>query len=278
MKMATLKANFLHQYALDIEELGEEGLHRILEEGRKWDLSQTLQNGGSAVFPHTFLRDCGQQIAPVVHGCLDSGADQILVLGVVHTLTDEIRSFRKKERNGESTQGSAYWGVFQEVKGEYSLVPFKTLWNAEIKRRGIKGPRLIERYPSLVNREPEKLLGIEELERIAKDSVVVMTGDLNHHGAAYNSSLEVGFGEEGIAFARENILRGFEILKEGDYPEYIDHCYSVINDARDVGTVLRYLRGPLSPSILDLHLVDTASNFEGNPTPSWVATALVSLK
>ncbi|QVL57276.1 MAG: hypothetical protein KFB93_07805 [Simkaniaceae bacterium] len=276
--MAAMKEDLLHQYVLDLEKLGDKGLNRLLDEGEKWDLSQTLQDGGSAVFPHTFLSECGHQIAPVVQACLDSGTDQVLVLGVVHTLTDEIRNSRIKERQRESIKDSPYWGVFQEVEGEYSLFPFKILWDAEIKRRGIKRPRLIMRYPCLVNREPEKLLGIEELKRISKDSVVVMTGDLNHNGAAYNSSKMVGFGEEGVCFARENILRSFELLKGGNYSDYLDHCYQSINDARDVASVLRYLCGPMSPSILDLQLVDTALNFEGNPTPSWVATALVGLK
>ena len=214
----------------------------------------------------------------MVHSCLDSGADQILVLGVVHTLTGEIRKAREKERQGENTKESSYWGVFQEIEGEYSLLPFKALWNAEIKRRGIRGPRLIERYPCLVNRKPEKLLGIEELQRIAKDSVVIITGDLNHNGAAYHSSRMIGFGDEGKQFARENILRSFELLKEGNYSNYLEHCYQIINDARDVGTILRYLLGPMTPTILDLEIIDTSMNFEGHPTPSWVATALVSLK
>lgn len=277
MKVAVVKEGFLQKFQRHVAELGEKGLHHILDEGRKWDLSETLQKGGSAIFPHSLLTDCGDQIASVVHGCLDCGADQILVLGVVHVLNEELKRARSKEKKGETTKDSPYWGVFQAIEDEYSLYPFEVLWDAEIKRRGIKGPRLIKRYPSLVNREPEKLLGIEELERIAKDSVIVLTGDLNHNGVAYHTQEIAGFGEDGERFARQNILRGFDLLKEGNYSEYVDHCYQVINDTRDVCSVLRYLRGPMTPSILDLKICDTSISFEGNPEPSWVATALISL-
>ena len=277
MKMPIMKEGFLQKFQRHAAELGEEMLQHILDEGRKWDISETLRKGGSAIFPHSLLRDCGEQIASVIHGCLDSGADQILVLGVVHILNEELKRARIREKMGEKTQDSPYWGVFQAVEDEYSLYPFEVLWDAEIKRRGIKGPRLIKRYPCLVNREPETLLGIEELERIAKDSVIVLTGDLNHNGVAYNTKEIAGFGEGGEQFARQNILRGFGLLKEGNYSGYVDHCYQVINDARDPCSVLRYLRGPMTPSILDLKIFDTSLNFEGNPEPSWVATSLVSL-
>ena len=145
---------------------------------------------------------------------------------------------------------------------------------------GIKGPKLIERYPCLVNRAPEKLLGIEELERIAKDSLVVGTGDLNHHGIAYGTPPELTYdlGEKGEVFARENILKSFQILESGNYSDFFDFGYSTFNDARDVCSILRYLRGPMSAKILDLKLVDTSYNFEGDPNPSWVATSLVELK
>lgn len=277
MKMAQLKEAFLQKFQRHAADLGREGLHRILDEGRKWDISETLKKGGSAVFPHALLKDCGHQIASVVHSCLDSGADQILALGVVHNLNEEIREARIKECKGEETQDSPYWGVFQAVEEEYSLYPFQVLWDAEIKRRGIKGPKLIKRYPCLVNRKPEKLLGIEELKRVARDSVIILTGDLNHNGLAYHTKEIVGFGTEGERFARQSILKGLDLLKDQNYSDYVDHSYQVINDARDGCSVLRYLRGPMTPSILDLKIVDTSINFEGNPEPSWVATSLVSL-
>ncbi len=280
MEMATLRGDLLERYIQEVEELGDAGLYQILDKGRKWDISETLKGGGSVIFPHAYLRKCGDQIAAAVHGCLDSGADQVLALGVVHMTTDEIKRARMREKAGEEISEEPFWGVFQEVDREFSLFPFRTLWNAEIKRRGIKGPRLIERYPCLVNRAPEKLLGIEELERIAKDSLVVGTGDLSHHGIAYGTPPELTYnlGEKGKTFARENIVKCFEILKSGNYSDFFAYGYEIQSDSKDVCSILRYLLGAMSATILDLKLVDTSSNFKEDPSPSWVATSLVELK
>jgi hypothetical protein len=38
------------------------------------------------------------------------------------------------------------------LKNEFSLDLFKILLDFEVKRRGVKSPKLIERYPSLCNR------------------------------------------------------------------------------------------------------------------------------
>ena len=197
---------------------------------------------------------------------------------MVHSLTEEIKKARIKERRGEETKDSPYRGVFQSIENEHSLYPFEILWDAEIKRRGIKGPKLIKRYICLVNREPEKLLGISELEKVAKDSVVVLTGDLIHNGVAYHSKEVLEIGRQAEDFAYQNILSGFDFLRTGNYSDYFTHCYQVLNDARDVCSILRYLRGPMTPSILDLKIVDPSMNFKENPKPSWVATALIRLE
>ncbi len=91
-------------------------------------------------------------------------------------------------------KGSIKYLMREESWRGYSLFLFKTLWNAEIKGRGIKGPKLIERSPCLVNRAPEKLLEIEELKRLAKDFLIVATGNLSHYGIAYNTPRELNSG------------------------------------------------------------------------------------
>lgn len=279
LMMLEVKRGFDEDYYSQGEVLGEKGIHQILDAGRAWDVSETLQNGGSAVFPHTYLSDCGDQIAAVVHGCLDSGADQVLVLGVVHNRWNEkLRDSRLQEMRGEELTDETYWGVFPTFKGEYSLFHFKTLWEAEVKRRGIKAPKLIVRYPCLVNARPERLLGVEELERIAKDAVVVSTGDLVHNGVAYKTDpqLEIGLHSEG--FARDSIHEGFNLLEKGKYREYYHHCIKYRNDAKDTCTVIHHLLGTLKANILDLRLVDTGDLFIDNPSPSWVAASLVTLE
>lgn len=50
-------------------------------------------------------------------------------------------------------------------------------------------PKVIIRYPNLVYGHPESLSGIEELKLLAKESIVVATSDLCHHGTAYGLSV-----------------------------------------------------------------------------------------
>jgi len=279
LMMLEVKRGFDEDYYSQRDVVGEKGVHRILDAGRAWDVSETLRSGGSAVFPHTYLSDCGDQIAAVVHGCLDSGADQVLLLGVVHNRWNEkLRDARLQEMRGEELTDETYWGVFPTFEGEYSLFHFKTLWEAEVKRRGVKPPKLIVRYPCLVNARPECLLGIEELERIAKDAVVVSTGDLVHNGVAYKTDPQLEMGPHSERFTIDSIHEGFNLLEKGKYREYYHHCIKYHNDAKDTCTVIHHLLGPLKANILDLRLVDTGDLFVDNPSPSWVAASLVTLE
>jgi|GEM_PF-1777333 len=279
LMMLEVKRGFDEDYYSQREVLGEEGIHQILDAGRTWDVSETLRNGGSAIFPHACLSDCGDQIAAVVHGCLDSGADQVLVLGVVHNRWNEkLRDARFQEMRGEELTDETYWGVFPTFEGEYSLFHFNTLWEAEIKRRGIKAPKLIVRYPCIVNARPEKLLGIEELQRIAKDAVVVSTGDLVHNGVAYKTDPQFEIGPHSESFTRDAIHEGFDLLENKQYRDYYHHCIRYRNEAKDTCSVIRHLLGPLKAHILDLRLVDTEELFVDNPSPSWVAASLVTLE
>ena len=57
MKMAITKEGFLQKFQRHAAELGEDGLHHILDEGRKWDISETLRKGGvSNISPFSFKR------------------------------------------------------------------------------------------------------------------------------------------------------------------------------------------------------------------------------
>ncbi len=87
-------------YKREHEELGGEGTLRQLEEARKWDFSGTLAAGGVVVFPHAGVHDCGPQIAAAVHAALDSGADKVLVISVLHAFTQESTG---RARNGRAT-------------------------------------------------------------------------------------------------------------------------------------------------------------------------------
>ncbi|MCE5293311.1 MAG: hypothetical protein LLF94_01690 [Chlamydiales bacterium] len=285
-----VKHNAFDEYFNESTVLGESGLHSILDQGKPFakNLAKTLVSGGSAVFPHTYMLECGYQIAAVVHACLDSGADQVVALGVLHPMNETMLEARTKELNGKDISDEPSWGVLgPEVqrddswKREFSLTHFKTLWQTEIKRRGIKAPKLLEFYPSLTNRRPETLPGIKELEKIVKDSIVVATDDMCHHGIAYGVSQDdaIEIGDQAYDFAKKVIDIGFTYLQRGDFARYFDHWMNpqAIGDPTDCAIVLRYLLGNASYNVLDLKLVDLSRLFEENPTPSWVAAALVEI-
>ena len=81
---------------LEIIERGNE----LLE---KTTLVGSLIDGGSAFFPHCYMRQCGDQIAAVAQASLlaaeESGKNQVLVLGVVHLMTEELRAARIKVKD-----------------------------------------------------------------------------------------------------------------------------------------------------------------------------------
>lgn len=270
-------------YRREHEALGEAGTMRQLEEARQWDLSGTLSAGGVVVFPHAGVGDCGHQIAAAVHACLDSGADRVLVISVLHAFNDEMEDARIRVANGADVTQEAYWGIQgtglpgrQEWQHDHALMSFRHFWRAETKRRGIQGPEVIERYPYLAGGKPWLLPGLEEVATIAKDAVIVSTADPFHHGLGYGNTPEESYHphEGGLELARRRIAEGITLLEQGDYWGYNQHCVSAKSDARDAGQLFRYLRGPLHGRILDLTYSD-ASELYRQPPPTWVAAALI---
>lgn len=281
-----MKSHCFDDYKIERERLTAQEVDKMLQSGRRWNVAPALAAGGVAIFPHTYLSVCAAQIACVVQGALDSGADQVVAIGVLHSLPNEFVLARAKEKAYESLSEFPFRGVHGPNlncgtywEDEYSLLSFEFLWNEEIKRRGIKGPKLFIRYPYLINRQPESLPGIKELESLCRDSCVVATSDFCHHGVAYGMPCEsTKTGSQGYEYAKKNIESNLAILREGDYNKYYQHCLEIRSDSFDVGTILRYLRGPLQGSILDLVLGDVSALFEGHPTPSWVACGLIEMK
>lgn len=270
----------------DRQQLGPRGIDAMLERGKQWKLGATLRAGGSIIFPHAGLRDCGHQVAATVQGCLDSDAERVLALGVLHAQNDEMQDARVHVANGADVTKEKYWGIQgpglasrEEWKNEFSMLNFIFLWDEEVKRRGIKPPQLIVRYPYLAGGKPEILPGIDELKTIAKDAVVVTTTDAFHHGIGYEDPPDRALYPEkgGLELARKTISEGMAILGRGDYWGYNQHCVSAKSDGRDVGQVLRYLLGPVQGRIIDLTFSDTIDMYHA-PPPTWVAAALIELK
>lgn len=263
-------------------------IEQFFHQSKKWDLAPTLLKGGSAIFPHTLIRTCGDQVAAVVRGCLDTGAPRVIVLGVLHSLDRaHIIAARKKVLAGDDISGESCWGIFGPLfpgervwENEYSLLNFKFLWDFEVERRNLNNPpELILAYPCLANRDPSKLPNMEQLKSYLPGSVVVLTTDFCHHGKAYGGSDDqnLPISEEAEKYATRTILEGLKIFEKPDYARYIDYSFKTSSDGTDGGQILMHIKGPLKSQILDLRLVDVAHLFENEPTPSWVASALIEM-
>jgi len=278
-----LRADLHRVYQEEHDALDEAAIHHLLEEGRRWDLAPTLEAGGVLVFAHAGVEDCGHQAAAVIHACLDSGAERVLLVCVLHSLSEEMERARVRVAQGSDLAQEPLRGIQgpglegrEEWRWDHSLYTFYLLWEAELARRGIEGPELIVRYPYLAGGKPETLPGIDELIDIAQDAVVISTADSFHHGIGYgdpeDKALHPPLG--GLALARSRIQEGIDLLARGDYWGYNQHCVSAKSDARDAGQVFRYLRGPMTGRILDLTYTDTTDLYNA-PPPSWVAAAMV---
>jgi len=291
MDPGALQDAFISTYAAEYQELGAVGVDAILERGREWNLAPVLSSGGVLTFPHVHIADCGPFTAAVVNACLDSGADTILVLSVLHPFApgaDDARirvQTQKTQPEDEPLRGIFGPGQRENViatwKKDHALYDFRLLLAAEAKRRGIKQPRLIERYPHLTGTRPETLIGIDDLQTIAKSAVLVTTADHCHHGIAYGDSRETAcyYDEKGLAKIRTIVETGVGYLDKGDNLAFMKHCYAVSrSDWRDVGPVVHYLRPSLKTTVIDIVPSDFSKTIYKAPAPSWVAGCLVKLE
>ena len=276
-------------YAREHAELGEAGTLAHLERGRQWRLADTLSGGGLLVFPHAGVHDCGYQIAACVHAALDSGAEHVVVLSVLHAFTAAMEAARVAVAAGEDPARFEFWGVQgpgiagrREWMGDHALISWRHFWAAEVKRRGLAegaAPIVHERYPYLAGGRPQDLPGIDELARLMEDAAVVSTADPFHHGIGYGDAPEAAYNhdEAGLAYAKSMIDAGIRLLERGDYWAYNQHCLEAKSDARDTGQVYRYLRGPMTGEVLDISYTDASALYD-QPKPTWVAGALIEWK
>jgi hypothetical protein len=281
-----LQKDIHEQYARQHVELGDSGTLEHLERARQWDFSGTLRDGGVLVFPHAGVQDCGYQIAACVQACLDSGADKVIVISVLHAFTDAMEQARRRVADRGDASHEEFWGIQgpgidgrQEWTGDHALISWRHFWNAEIKRRNLQNhqiPQVFERYPYLAGGKPELLPGIDDLRELAEDAVIVSTADAFHHGIGYGDAPKDSFypDEQGLARAQNVIEEGMAILEKGDYSDYNQHCVAAKSDARDAGQVFRYLRGAMTGRVIDITYSD-ASELYKQPPPTWVAAALV---
>jgi hypothetical protein len=279
--------DFKARHAEQRSRLTERAIDQLLERGRRWPLGETLKRGGAVIFPHIGIEIGGSHAAASIDGILRCGADTVLVVGVLHALTEELESARRAVADGGAPDHHPAWGIQgpgqpgrEDWRDEFSLDHFLFLWKEAVRRSGKSEPKLVARFPFLAGGKPDRLPGIGELEDlVAGGAVLVATGDLCHHGIGYGDPPGRALSPEprGLEMARELIETGLTLLASGDHPAYQAHSVRSKSDARDVGQVLRHLIGPLHGTIRDLVWEDMASAY-GKPPPTWVAGALVELE
>jgi hypothetical protein len=250
-------------YAREREELGEDGLARLLERAPRVDLPP----GGALVFPHTRLATSGELAAAAARAVVASGRETVLAVGVLH---------RGRERT--PARGLHDERVADE---EFSLDGFVALLDLAARRAGRAPPRVVARYPFLVGTSPRDLPGIAEVEAlVARGAAVVATADPIHHGAGYETPERLAREDPAtLARGRASIERGFGLLAGGDLAAFLDHAATERSDFRDAGPVLAHVlsRGSrtLGVRVEHVSLVDYADVL-GAEEPTWVAGALAS--
>ncbi len=282
----TLRKEINELYARDHDALGDEGTYRMLDEARRWDLSETLGGGGVIAFAHVSVADCGLHVAAAVNAALDTGADTVLAISVLHAFTEEMELARRAVAAGGPPADHPTWGIqgpgldFRgEWEGDHAMRSLRHFWEAETRRRGITDRRLVERYPYLAGGKPGDLPNIDETARLAEDAVIVTTGDQFHHGIAYGTPPEEALEPEpdGLAAARESMEQGIALVDAGDHWGYNQHCVTAKSDDRDAAQLYRYLRGPLQGRLIEIGWSDSTELY-GTPAPTWAAGGFIAFE
>ena len=290
----SISTSYRNYYAREREILTQAEIDGLLDRGLELEaqttLTTTLSEGGSALFPHSSIRSCGDQTAAVVHAslaaCHLTGKQQILLIGVLHSLTDTLQKALHKEIENADLSDEPCRGIFgpglpfEEIYSEeFSLDNFIFLLDQAAKRADVDLPKVIIRYANLAQGHPETFPRIEEITKIARESIVIATADLCHHGVSYGVPREnaLDISPKALDFARGEIAIGLKLLSKCTYLEYRDYALKSRSDSKEIGQLLMYILGPLESQFRDIRLVDVSDLFDGAPQPNWVAACLVEL-
>lgn len=277
-----LNENYQH----DHDALGDAGTYAMLDDARKWDLSDTLVNGGVITFAHVKVANCGLHVAAAVNAALDSGAETVLAISVLHAFSVEMELARRDVSGGGSSSEHSGWGIQgpgiefrDDWLGDHAMRSLRHFWGAETKRRGITDRRLVERYPFLAGGHPGDMPNIDEVASIADDAVIVSTGDQFHHGIAYGTPQEDALDPEpdGLSAATESMKRGIALVDSGDFWGYDQHCVVAKSDDRDAAQLYRFLRGPLSGELIDIGWSHFTDLYQA-PAPTWAAGGFIKFE
>ena len=282
----TLRTSINDLYRRELAALGDRTFE-MLDEARRWDVAPVLAGRGVVTFAHVNVADCGRHVAAAVNGALDTGTETVLVISVLHAFTVEMELARRDvSSQGGNPASHPTWGIQgpgldfrDEWEGDHAMLTLRHFWEAETKRRGISGRRLIERYPFLAGGSPGDLPNFEETAAIAEDAVILATGDQVHHGIAYGTApgdaLEME--PDGLIKAREDMKTGMALIEEGDHRGYDAHCVEAKSDDRDAAQLYNYLRGPLRGTLLDIGASDATELYDA-PAPSWAAGGFIAFE
>jgi hypothetical protein len=282
-----LRAKINDLYRREHDDLGDSGTYALLDEARRWDVSRTLAGGGVVTFAHVNVADCGIHVAAAVNGALDTGADTLLAISVLHAFTEEMELARRDvSSGGGDPSGHPTWGIQgpglefrDEWQGDHAMRSLRHFWEAETRRRGTTGLRLVERYPFLAGGKPGHLPHIDEVAALAEDAVIVATGDQFHHGIAYGTPEDeaLDMEPEGLRAARRSMEAGIGLVDAGDYWGYDQHCVGAKSDDRDAAQLYRFLRGPLEGILLDIGASDSTGLYDA-PAPTWAAGGFIEFE
>lgn len=279
-------------YERERDALGPGGLERLLDESE-----DVPAPAGAIVFPHTRLvardgRPSALHAVAAARAVVQSGADEVLAIGVLHGARAEDAEVVARARSGDAAARTALRRVHGpgapfdagHADEEFSLDAFSALLEAAARRAGRTPPRLHARYPFLTGDDPETLPGFGELAAIAeRGGMLVATADMIHHGAGYGTPPEQRMAlrdPETSRRARETIGELMGLLADGAYAEHELRAAAVRSDFRDAGPVFAALaerRGERVPHVEVVGLVDYADVL-GAEDPTWVAAALVSFR
>jgi hypothetical protein len=191
-------------------------------------------------------------VAAAVRGVVESGADEVVALGVLHGAPSPERRIHVA---GEPSTAN-----------EFSLDAFMALLDHAGKR-----VRVHAFFPLHVGEQPETLGGIDEVARLAERMPVVATTDPVHHGVGYGDAKDA---PRDAASAIEQQLRA---LERRDFATFQGVCRQARSDFRDVGPTLAHVLDAPSFDVLALDLVDYTEALRAEP-PTWVAGALIAVQ
>ena len=222
------------------------------EERARLDLHAMLERAprvkAPVIFPHTRAEVTGTFVAAAAKAVAESGADEVLAIGVLH---------------GNPSPERRVHHPSEITKNEFSLDAFEALL-------AIANPkvRVHARYPLHVGTDPSDLEAIDEVARLAERMPVVATCDPIHHGEGY------GDPPEKTCDAAEAVGAQLRALFAHDYAAFQDECARVRSDFKNAGPVLAHVLGRVAFDVVALERVDYTQIFQ---KPCWVAGALVQL-